>query len=118
MSGAQGPVQILSTLVNGSFEWTFGQDAVWAGDAGDFVLRATALGSGAVGATVTAYRGSRVGASVVYDDLAAATFTLSGTNLSVLSQAFRQTGDVHWKFVVASITASTTVVVSCGWWQL
>lgn len=33
MSGAQGPVQILSTLVNGSFEWEFGEGAVWAGDA-------------------------------------------------------------------------------------
>jgi hypothetical protein len=80
-------------------------------------IRASIVGSGAVAATVAAYRGSLFGGTIRYDDVPAATFTLSGTNLSTVSQEFRQTGDIHWNFVVSGISGSSTLSVTAGWWN-
>jgi len=111
---------ILTTSANGSFPWEFPLYQFGSPPnerAGHLVIRASIVGSGAVAATVAAYRGSLFGGSIRYDDTPAATFTLSGTNISTASQEFRQTGDIHWNFVVTGISGSSTLSVTAGWWN-
>lgn len=112
--------KILEVTANGTTTWEF--PMVQFGEpsndkAGHLCIRASIVGSGAVAATVAVYRGSLFDATIRYDDTPAVTFTLAGTNISTASQEFRQTGDVHWKFVVSGISGSSTLTVVAGWWD-
>jgi len=115
MATPQPAIQIFSAVANGTHDWVFGAGASYAGDAGNMVIRASAIGSGAVGAIVSIYRGSLFGGVARYDDAPVMVFTLSGTNVSTASQAYEQTGDTLWRFVVSGITAATTVSAVCAW---
>lgn len=119
--------QLFSTSANGSFVYTFTMSPTQAASPpnpypsnetpGGIDLRFSAVGSGAVGAVVTAYRGAKFGGTVRYDDTPAATVTLSGTNIATDSQSFHPTGSMEWKFVVSGITGSTTVSGVADWWS-
>ena len=58
MANPQPAIQIFSSVANGTHDWSFGSGASYAGDAGNMTIRASAIGSGAVGAVVSAYRGA------------------------------------------------------------
>lgn len=72
----------------------------------------TVLGSGAVAGTLTLYRGKKIlvgtTETVYYDDTAAATITVSGTNLASESESFEVAGCEYWKAVLSSLSGSST----------
>lgn len=72
----------------------------------------TVLGSGAVAGVLTIYRGKKIlvdsTETVYYDDTAAATITVSGTNLASESTSFEVAGCEYWKGVLSGLSASST----------
>jgi hypothetical protein len=67
--------------------------------------------SGAVAGSVDVYQGSMLDSTAVYDDTAAATIAPSGTDLASASESFQPTGNRMWKFVLSSLSASTTCTI-------